>query len=101
MRSLARTKFRRPALLGFGIGFVMAFVATMLALVSTIFEALHGLLVPAAALLRPFADSMADRNGLLNMSLAGLVNGVVYALVFVLGAATISAARARRTGAAR
>ncbi len=101
MTAHARTQLRRPALLGFGIGFAMAFVATMLALISNVFELLHGLLVPAAALLRPIADAMANWNGLLNMVLAGLVNGAIYALAFVLGAATLKAARARRTGEAR
>lgn len=90
-----RTHPGRAALLGLGVGFAMAFVATFLALTINVFESVHRLLVPAAALLRPWSDRMADWNGLVNMVVAGLVNGVVYAGLFVLAARTIVAARAR------
>jgi hypothetical protein len=72
---------RRPALAGFAVGFVMAFVATVLALMSTLVERLEDVLVPGALLLSPLSDEMAGWNGLLNMVLAGVANGVVYAAV--------------------
>jgi hypothetical protein len=87
---------RRPALIGFVVGFAMAFVATVLALMSTFFERLLDLLVPGAALLGPLWDAMADWNGLLNMVLVGLVNGLVYAVVVTLVAAGLAAVRNRR-----
>lgn len=87
---------RRPAIAGFVVGFTMAFVATFLALAMPFFERIHSVLVPAAVLLRPFSDGMADWNGLLNMLLAGLVNGIVYAAVFVLVAAVLRGGPARR-----
>lgn len=74
---------RRPALIGFVVGFVMAFVATVLALLLPLFETLHPVLVPGALLLTPLSDAMADWNGLLNMVLAGIANGAVYAVVVV------------------
>ncbi len=77
---------RRPASTGFLVGFAMAFVATALALVWQPAEAAHPLLVPASPLLRPVAEGMADWNGLVNMGIAGTVNGAVYAAVFAVGA---------------
>ena len=85
----------RPLVLGFVVGFAMAFLATVLALMFTLFERLEDVLVPGAALLRPLADAMADWNGLLNMLLVGLVNGVVYAAVLALGSAALAAVRDR------
>ena len=87
---------RRPVVIGFVTGFAMAFVATVLALVSTVFEAAHPVLVPAAPLLHPLADRMAGWNGLLNMVVAGTVNGAVYAIVCVAVALLL---RRRRRGA--
>jgi hypothetical protein len=85
---------RRPALIGFVVGFAMAFVATFLALMFTFFEGVVlDILVPGAALLGPLWDAMADWNGLLNMVLVGLVNGVVYAVVLTLVAAGLAAVR--------
>lgn len=75
---------RRAGVLGFVIGFVVTFVATMLALVAPLFEILHPVLVPAATLLSPLSDAMAGWNGLLTMVLAGVVNGLLYAVGFVL-----------------
>ena len=74
---------RRPAVTGFAVGFVMAFVATVLALALPLFETLHPVLVPGAALLSPLSDQMADWNGLLNMTLGGIANGLAYAAVAV------------------
>ena len=81
-----KAAWRRPALIGFVVGFVAAFLVTMLALVSVAFEVVHSFLVPAAPLLRPVADGMADWPGLVIMVIAGTVNGLIYAVVFVLGA---------------
>ncbi|RYU13013.1 hypothetical protein [Nocardioides iriomotensis] len=84
---------RRPAVLGFVIGFLAAFVVTMLALVTVVAEAVHPVLVPAAPLLRPIADRMADWPGLVNMVIAGTVNGAVYAAAFVLVALVLRRGR--------
>lgn len=85
---------RRAAVVGFATGFVMAFVATIAALLTPVAEAIYPVLVPASPLLRPVAGAMADWNGLVNMLVAGAVNGSIYALVS--GAAAVSIARARR-----
>ena len=86
---------RRPALIGFGIGFAAAFVVTLLALALPLFETLEPVLVPGALLLAPLADAMAGWNGLLNMVLAGAANGVVYAAAVVVVAAALSVVRRR------
>ena len=72
----------------------MAFVATVLALLSTVVERAYPMLVPASSLLGPISDAMADWNGLLNMVIAGVVNGAVYAAVFVAVAALTRRVRA-------
>lgn len=86
---------RRPALIGFAVGFVMTFLGTFLALLLGVYERLHALIVPANLVLRPFAETTRDSNGLLSMGLAGIVNGVIYAAAFVLIAAALSAVRRR------
>lgn len=86
---------RRPAITGFAVGFVMTFLGTFLALLLGVFERLYALIVPAILVLRPFAETSQDWNGLLTMGLAGIVNGVIYAAVFVLIAAALSAVRRR------
>lgn len=53
------------------------------------------LIVPAILVLRPFAETSRDWNGLLTMVLAGIVNGAIYAAVFGLVAAALSAVRRR------
>ena len=78
------SSWRRPAVLGFVVGFLAALVVTMLALVTVVAEAVHPVLVPAAPLLRPIADRAADWPGLLNMLLVGTLNGAIYAAVSVL-----------------
>ena len=85
---------RRAALIGFIVGFVMAFVVTVLALMSTLFERLEDVLVPGALLLSPLSHRMAGWNGLLNMVLAGVANGLVYALVVGTVAAVLHLRRA-------
>ena len=85
---------RRAVLIGFVVGFVMAFVVTVLALMSTLFERLEDVLVPGALLLSPLSERMAGWNGLLNMALAGVANGLVYALVVVAAAVVLPLRRA-------
>jgi tetrahydromethanopterin S-methyltransferase subunit F len=85
---------RRAALIGFAVGFVMAFVVTVLALMSTLFERLEDVLVPGALLLSPLSERMAGWNGLLNMVLAGVANGLLYALVVATVAAVLRHLRA-------
>ena len=87
---------QRHALLGFVVGFAMAFVATVLALMFTLFEPLENVLVPGAVLLSPLSDEMSGWNGLLNMVLAGVANGVVYAAVFASVSAVVAGARRHR-----
>jgi len=84
---------RRPAVLGFVVGFLAAFVVTMLALVTVVAEVVHPVLVPAAPLLRPVADRMADWHGLVNLVLVGTVNGAIYAAVLVLVALVLRGGR--------
>ncbi|MFP5252909.1 MAG: hypothetical protein ACLGH4_03835 [Actinomycetes bacterium] len=90
-----RRAVRRTALTGFAIGFVMTFLGTFLALLLGVFEQLHPLIVPATLVLRPFAETTRDWNGLLTMVFAGIVNGVIYAAVFALAAAALSVVRRR------
>jgi hypothetical protein len=85
--------WRRVAVLGFVVGFLAAFVVTVLALVTVLAEVVRPVLVPAAPLLRPVADRMADWPGLVNMVLAGTVNGAIYAAVFVLVAMVLRGGR--------
>jgi hypothetical protein len=100
MTPVTRTvPLRRPVVIGFVTGFAMAFAATLLALVSALFEAVHPVLVPAALLLQPLADRMAGWNGLLNLVVAGTVNGAVYAVVFA--AATVLLHRPRSASGQR
>lgn len=89
-----RPRTRRVALIGFLVGFAMAFVVTVLALVSTLFERFEDVLVPGALLLSPLSDRMAGWNGLLNMVLAGVANGLVYAAVAATLAAVLHLRRA-------
>lgn len=53
--------------------------ATLFALLSHTGEALHPYLVPSTELLGPLSDVMATWPGLINMAIAAVVNGVIYA----------------------
>jgi hypothetical protein len=75
-----RRGVHRAALLGFAAGFMAAFLVPALALMTTFVETLEPVLVPGALLLEPLSDRMAAWNGLLNLVLAGVANGAVYAL---------------------
>jgi hypothetical protein len=88
-----RVGLRRPAAVGFLVGFATAFVATVLALMSPFFETLEPVLVPGALLLEPLTERMAGWNGLLNMVLGGVANGLVYAVVFAAAALALGAVR--------
>lgn len=79
----ARTRTRPTpwwALWGLLIGTAITLPATFLALTTPTGEALHPYLVPGTALLRPLADAAASWPGLVNMVIASLVNGLVYAI---------------------
>jgi hypothetical protein len=95
-KTAPRRRFPRPVLAGFVTGFAMAFVATILALAIGILERVHTVLVPASVLLHPLAEHMADWNGLLSMTVAGVVNGLVYAAAFALVATLLAAGRPQR-----
>lgn len=83
-----------PALLaGFVVGFLGTFAATALALLLGTFERLLSVLVPARVLLRPLSDVFADWNGLVTMTVTGVVNGAVYALLALLAVVLVAAAR--------
>lgn len=96
LQTTAGSTVRRPALIGFGIGFVMAFVVALLALVLNAVERAEDVLVPARVLLAPWSDPMASWNGLLTMVVAGAVNGLVYAAVFAVVAAAAGVVRRSR-----
>lgn len=70
---------QRWAWWGFVVGVAVTLPATFFALLSHTGEALHPYLVPSAALLGPLSDVMATWPGLLNMTIAAVVNGLVYA----------------------
>jgi len=69
--------------------------ATYFALLSHTGETLHPYLVPSKEVLRPLSHMMARWPGLLNMTIAAVVNGVIYAVpVGLLG--TLLTMRRRR-----
>lgn len=70
---------QRWALAGFIVGLAITVPATFLALLSHTGEALHPYLVPSKVLLGPLSEMMATRPGLLNMAIASVVNGAIYA----------------------
>jgi hypothetical protein len=84
---------RRAVIWGFLAGVAITVPATMLALLSSVGETFHPFLVPAAALLAPLSDAAADWPGLVNVALAALVNGVVYAVVAGSVSGVMTAAR--------
>jgi hypothetical protein len=70
---------QRWALWGFIVGVAITVPATFVALLSHTGEALHPYLVPSTELLGPLSNVMATWPGLMNMSIAAVVNGVIYA----------------------
>jgi hypothetical protein len=70
---------RQWVLWGFVAGAAITVAATFFALLSHTGEALHPYLVPSTELLGPLSDVMATWPGLLNMAIAAVVNGVIYA----------------------
>ncbi len=72
---------KRWAFWSFVVGVAITMPATFLALLSPTGEALLPFLVPASAVLRPLADVVANWPGLVNVAIASLVNGVIYAAI--------------------
>ena len=73
--------------MGFIVGLAITVPATFFALLSPIGEALHPYLVPGTELLRPLAEGTATWPGPVNVAVAALANGVIYAI----GAAVLRA----------
>jgi hypothetical protein len=90
-----------PGKIGLGRAFAWWFVigAVVLAIslvARLVFELplwLEDLLTPGALLLMPLADAMADWPGLLTVTLAAAVNGVVYGVIAVAVVALSNAMR--------
>lgn len=83
----------------FALGFVLAFLLPMLALVLVPFEVLHEVLVPGRLLIPgPLLDAMAGWPGLVNLIIGGTANGLVYAIV--AAAVVRIGRRMRRAGSA-
>lgn len=72
---------RRWLLWGWIIGVVITVPATFFALLSPAGETLHPYLVPSAGLLAPLSGAMAEWPALVNLAIACIVNGLVYATV--------------------
>jgi hypothetical protein len=64
---------------GFILGVAITVPATFLALLSHTGEVLQPYLAPGTELLGPLSDMMASSPGLMNMAIAAMVNGVIYA----------------------
>ena len=71
---------KRFTFVAFGVGFVFAFVMPMLALMFVGFEAVQRVLVPGLLLMpAELTDAMAAWPGIVNLLVAGVANGAVYA----------------------
>ena len=86
-----------PRARAFGVGFVLGLVVTVpaifFALLSPVGEAVLGILTPGSLLLRPIADAMASRPGLLNVALVAVANGLLYGLAAAALSSVVSAVR--------
>lgn len=92
-----RVSRARVAGYGFLAGVLVTVPAIVLALLSSLGEALLDYVVPAAPILRPLSESMADWPGGVNVGLTAVLNGLVYAvLVTALTELVAAAVRARR-----
>ena len=70
-------RFTRVA---FSVGFVLAFVLPMLALMFVRFEAVQRVLVPGVlVMLEELTDAMAAWPGIVNLLVGGVAHGAVYA----------------------
>ena len=67
-------------LAAFAVGFLITVPVTFLALLWPVFETIAPVLTPGVALLRPLSSSMAQWPGGINLLLASVANGLVYAL---------------------
>ncbi len=83
--------------LAFLVGFVLALVLPMVALAVAEFEAVQRVLVPGVLLMPAgLTDAMAGWPGLVNLFLAGVANGAVYAVataILVVAARKLRSAR--------
>lgn len=73
--------WRRAAIVGFIAGFVIAPIAMVLALLVPVIDLLRPLLTPGALLLRPLIPAMSGWPGWVNILLAAVANGVVFAVL--------------------
>jgi hypothetical protein len=74
-----RTAARRPALVGFVVGFLLPVPAAFAALLLPAAERVAPWLTPGRLLLRPFSGMFERAPGALTMLLASLANGLVVA----------------------
>ena len=72
---------KRWAFWSFLVGVAITVPATLFALLSPTGEVLFPFLVPANAVLRPLTDVVASWPGLVNVAMASLANGVIYAAI--------------------
>lgn len=86
---------RRWLLWGWIIGVVITVPATFFALLSPAGETLHPFLVPSAGLLAPLSGVMANWPALVNLAIACIVNGLVYATVAAAAGAVLHSLRHR------
>src|SRR5688572_10814300 len=83
---------KRCAFWSFLVGVAITVPATLFALLVPAGEVLFTFLVPANAVLRPLAGVVASWPGLVNVAIASLANGAIYALVAAaLGSIAIQA----------
>jgi hypothetical protein len=76
---------KRWVIAAFALGFSLAFVLPVLALMFVPFELFGRALLPGLLLIpRRLLDAMAGWPGLLNLSIGGVANGLVYAAVAAL-----------------
>ena len=85
---------RKLFILAFAVGFLITLPVTFLALLLPTFEPIAPVLTPGAALLRPLSSAMAQWPGGINILLASVANGLVYAVA--VSAFVVLARRARR-----
>jgi hypothetical protein len=86
---------RRPIMVGFIVGFVIAIPATFLALLFTWAERLLPVVVPGRFLVRPLSRYAEHWNGAVNMGLVSIANGLSYAVIAAAIAGVVLVARSR------
>ena len=89
---------QRFTLVAFGVGFAFAVLMPMLALMFVGFEAVQRVLVPGPLLMpTELTDAMAAWPGIVNLLVAGMANGVVYAATAAIVALTARTLRRVRS----